>query len=92
MLQEAVVILACVTSKGCSQTSGHYFNTNPESKKIMKKHEKKIRDYIGHEEALLVIGPTLFFAAGGTGTIRLAKNWNLQLNKEKAIISYRIEF
>lgn len=91
MLQEAVVILACVTSKGCSQTSGHYFNLNPDTKKIIKRQEKKIKEYIG-PDLPTVVGPGLFLAVGGTGTIRLNRYFSIQTGPKKTILTYRIEF
>ena len=91
MLQEAVVILACVSSKGCSETSSLYFTHNPDTKRYLKVQEEKIKEYVG-PDLVTVVGPSLFFAFGGTATLKLTKNVSLQTGPKKTILTYRIEF
>lgn len=91
MLQEALVIFACINSTGCQETSGHYFNTHPEVRQIAKYPERIAKKYVG-PYVVESIGPLIYMAAGGTGTIRLHRNWSLQLSKETGTLSYRWEF
>lgn len=91
MLPEALVIFACVKSAGCSETSSHYFNTNPEIREMVRMNEKRIERILG-PTLIQVYGPVLYVAAGGTGTVRLSRHFSLQLNRDKGTLSYRVEW
>ena len=91
MLPEALVILACTTSKGCNETSSHYYNTHPEVRHIVEENEKKIEKFVG-PTVIATFGPMLYVAAGGTGTVRLNKFFSLQFNKEKGTLVFSKEF
>ena len=91
MLPEALVIFACLNSTGCSETSAHYFNTHPEARKVIKNGEEKIKYYVG-PTLITTVGPFIYAAAGGTGTVRLNRYFSLQISKNQNTISYRLEF
>lgn len=91
MLPEALVILACTTSKGCQETSSHYYNTNPQLREVVERNEKKIEKFIG-PQIIAIFGPMIYIAAGGTGTVRISKYFSLQLNHEKGMIVFGKEF
>lgn len=91
MLPEALVIFACVTSKGCNETSSHYYNTHPEVREMVERNSKKIEKFIG-PTVIQTFGPALYVAAGGTGTVRLNKFFSLQLNREKGTLVFSKEF
>lgn len=91
MLPEALVILACLEGKGCTETSQHYYNTHPEIKIVVENGKKTIERYTG-ETFIQITGPLIFAAAGGTGTIRLSKHFSLQVNRESGIIGFSKEF
>jgi len=91
VLSEALVIFACINSTGCSETSSHYYNTHPEIKEIVQKHEKLAEKYIG-PVVIQTVGPVLCVASGGTGTIRLSRNWSLQLGRDRGTLAYRLEW
>ena len=91
MLSEALVIFACINSTGCSETSSHYYNTHPEVREIVQKHEKLAEKYIG-PVVIQTVGPILYIASGGTGTIRLSRNWSLQLSRGNGTLAYRLEW
>lgn len=91
MLAEALVILACTTSKGCNETSTHYYATNPELREMVETNTKKVERFIG-PTIIATVGPFLYAAAGGTGTVRLNKYFNLQLSTQKAILGFTKEF
>jgi len=87
MLPEMLVIFACVNNTGCSETSSLYFSQNPQVKKQIDFDTEQVREYIG-PKVVDVVGPLLFFSAGGTGTIKLNKYFSLQLKKDTGIISF----
>lgn len=91
MLAEALVVFACVKSAGCNETSSHYYSTHPEFRQIVEKNERKVKEIVG-PAFLKLYGPIIFAAAGGTGTVRLTKHFSLQMNKEKSILAYQVEF
>lgn len=91
MLPEALVIWACVNSTGCSETSSHYYNINPEVRKIIEKNEKKVERFIG-PHTIRTFGPIIYTAAGGTGTMRLYRDFSLQISTKKGILLFSREF
>lgn len=91
MLPEALVIFACVNSSGCSETSSHYFNTHPEVREIVKRNERIVEKFIG-PYVIQTAGPLLYVVAGGTGTVRLSKYFNLQLSTQKSTLVFSKEF
>lgn len=91
MLPEALVIFACVNSTGCSQTSSHYFNTHPDVRESIKKHERIVQEFIG-PYVIQTAGPLIYVVAGGTGTVRLNKYFNLQLSTQKSTLMFSKEF
>jgi hypothetical protein len=91
MLPEALVIFACLNSTGCGPTSSHYYNTNPAVREVVERHEKNIEKFLG-PTVVTTVGPFLYAAAGGTGTIHLNKYFNLQLSKQVGILIFSKEF
>lgn len=88
MLPEVLVIFACVNSTGCSETSSLYFQQNPDVKKKIDAKSEQVREYIG-PSIVDTVGPLLFVAGGGTGTIKLNKYFSLQLKKDSGIVTFR---
>lgn len=91
MLSEALVIFACIHSTGCQETSSQYFLEHPEVKQMVKKQENNIKELFG-PYIIETLGPALYVATGGTGTIKLHRNWSLQLSSESGILSFRRDF
>lgn len=91
MLPEALVIFACLNSTGCSETSSHYFNTHPDMKEMVKKHERKVEEYVG-PYVIATVGPVLHIASGGTGTVRLNRQFSLQVGIKKTTLMFGMEF
>lgn len=91
MLPEALVIFACLNSTGCQETSSHYYNTNPAFREVVEQNEKKVEKFVG-PAVLQTVGPLLYAAAGGTGTVRLDKNFSLQISTKKGMIVFGREF
>ena len=91
MVQELLVVLACLNSKGCSETSGHYYNTHPEVKELVKEGKDSINAVLGRK-FVDIVGPFILVTAGGSGTIRISKGLSLQGNKEKTVLNLTWEF
>jgi hypothetical protein len=87
MIAEALVIFACVNSTGCTETSNQYFLENPELKRNLDKDAQDIRVWIG-PKLVDNLGPVLFVFAGGTGTIHVHEHIELQVKKDRAILSF----
>lgn len=91
LLEEALVIFACVNSTGCSETSSQYYATHPEFRSFVEYEEKRIRNYVG-PQVLDTVGPVLFVVAGGTGTIRLNQYFGLQFSRSNGTLTFKKEF
>ena len=91
MIAEGLAIFACVNSTGCTETSRHYYNTNPQAQEIVKNSEKLVKRYVG-PVVIETAGPILAFAAGATGTVRLHKYLSLQVSRERATLGFSMEF
>lgn len=91
LLEEALVIFACINSTGCKETSTQYYSTHPEVKQMIERQERKVKEFVG-PYLVEAIGPVLFVAVGGTGTVRLYKNWSLQISEETSMLSFRKDF
>lgn len=91
MLPELLVVLACSNSVGCAETSSVYFNRYPEMREIVTNNEKKIEKMVG-PVIIQVMGPVIYAASGGTGTLRLNKTLSVQINHSVSVLSYRMEF
>ena len=91
MLPEALVIFACIKSAGCNETSSHYYNTHPEFQEMVKRNEKEIQKFIG-PAVIQTVGPIIFAVAGGTGTVRLNRYFNLQGSTQKGTLVFIKEF
>jgi len=58
---------------------------------MVEVNTKKIEKFIG-PTIIQTIGPVLYAAAGGTGTVRLNKYFNLQLSTQKSTLVFSKEF
>jgi len=88
MIAEALVIFACVNNTGCTETSNQYFLENPQVKQIIDKDAQEAKELVG-PKIVDAVGPFLFVAAGGTGTIKLSEHFSLQANQTSATLSFR---
>jgi hypothetical protein len=91
MLEEALVILACATGKGCSPTSNHYYQTHPEVKSYVERQERNAKEFVG-PTTLNIVAPFALAAAGGNGHIRFNKDFGLQTTRKSATLVFSKEF
>lgn len=91
LLEEALVIFACLNSSGCSETSNQYFALHPEVKRTIEKKGQDVRRMIG-PQIVDSTGPMVFFIAGGTGVIHLTRRLNLQMNKQSGMIIFSKDY
>jgi hypothetical protein len=106
MIEGLLVIFACVSNppvyhgdsvassyssgSACSTTSSLYFSQHPDVKMQIDKNEQIVKDYVG-PTAVDYVGPALFVAAGGSGTIKLNKYFSLQFQKNEGLVTFRLD-
>lgn len=89
MIQEFLVVLACLSDKGCSPTSTAYYHARPEVKEMIELQERRIKQWVG-PQIVERAAPFVFIAAGGTGNFKLYKNLSLEIknfNEPKLVYS-----
>lgn len=91
VLAEGLVLFACLNSTGCSETSSHYYNTHPHIQEIVQDSEQKVAKFVGPTVVTLV-GPLIYAAAGGTGTLRLNRVFSLQVSTKSGKLVFGKEF
>jgi hypothetical protein len=97
MLSEALVIFACAGNlstqqgvSGCSNASSLYFQQNPEFKLMLDRDAQQIRYFVG-PQVVDAVGPFLFAVAGGSGTIKIDKNFSFNGNIHGGTLVFRLE-
>lgn len=91
MLQESLVILACSTNSGCSETANLYYQQNIELQQMIKTVESK---------ALTVLpplvtqygAPFMYVVTGGTASIRLYGPFSINGNLKSQQLQYAASF
>lgn len=91
LIEEALVIFACLNNYGCTETSNRYFEIHPEVKVYVDRKAKQAREYIG-PNLVDTLGPALFVVGGGTGIIHVHEHINLQLNKQSGTLVFNWSF
>lgn len=91
MIQELLVMAACLEGKGCSQTTTAYYISNPNTKQMIQRANTRVKEAVGPET--LAISSPLIFAVRGTGTFKLTNYWSLQLStKDSNMVIVRVNF
>lgn len=91
ILEEALVIFACMNSTGCAETSSQYYVVHPEVKRYIQHKENAAKNYVG-PGVIETIGPFVYVAMGGTGNLRISKNFSFQLKREESMLTFRKDF
>ena len=86
-----MVALACIGSKGCTETSNLYYQTHKELREIMSVNEEKVRKVVG-PVIIESVGPAFFVLAGGTGNLKIYRGLSLQFDKNKSNLIYGVSF
>ncbi len=79
-MQELLVILACLSSKGCSETTGAYYQSHPELQEMVRMNERKIKNFVG-PIIVEAAAPIFFVAQGGTGNFKIYGPLSLKVQK-----------
>jgi len=91
MIQESLVILACMSNRGCYQTTNLYYDYNPQTKEMINKHKDHLARYAGPEA--VVLAPFVLLATRGRGSFRLTKYFSLSLSKNDAnLLIFKLDF
>jgi hypothetical protein len=91
MLPEVLVIIACLKTSGCTQTSNNYYALHPEIKTMLEEKENNIKNYVG-PYVVGVVTPFIYLATGGTANIFINENFSLQTSQTKVLASFRKDF
>lgn len=91
MLQEALVLFACASNKGCSETTTAYSVNNPQLVKNIELDTKKLINAVG-PATVNALSPVIFFFAGGTSNVKLYESLYLQMNRQRGMIMLKKEF
>lgn len=92
MITEALVILACTTNHGCSQTQSAYFTSHPETYEQVKHRTSQVKAFVGPE--VVAASPILMLATKHKGTFRITRNIGLQLDthSQSAVLKFTFSF
>lgn len=91
MLSEGLVILACVSGKGCSPTSERYLETHVDFKQALEHESARMRKFLP-EFIVTYAGPMLLLANRQQATLRLTGSTILEVSNEKQFIRYNYDF
>lgn len=91
MLPEFIVIFSCLKSIGCSESSAHYFWSNPIAKYRIKETSKEVENFIG-PSIVRGVGPILYVLSNGTGTISIDRHFSAQISTQKGFLIFKKEF
>jgi len=84
---EVLVILACVTGKGCAETSTSYYNTSPALRDLVKDNEVKVRQVLGPYVVEYVV-PVMGLGVGSSSYIKINKNFSTKLENNVVYLKY----
>lgn len=91
LVEELIVIFACLNNVGCTETSNQYFTVHPEVKTYIDREAKQAREYIG-PKLVDTVGPVLFVIGGGTGIIHVQEHINLQMTRDSGKLVFSWSF
>jgi hypothetical protein len=84
-------MLACLTSKGCSETANIYYDSKPQLQLIAKNLEFKVRHVVG-DDLITYAAPIAFYGAGQTATIKLYGPFFIKSNYQFNELLFRKDF
>lgn len=92
MIQELLVLMACIQNQGCNQTTNLYFKNNPSVEQMVKHKEKLAMNYLA--PTVIEVAPYVLITATGKGSFRLNKSFNLQIyqKSQQVLILYHLDF
>lgn len=79
-MQEILVVIACLSGKGCNETSNAYYQAHPELRKMVEMNEKKLKNFVG-PIVVESAAPIAFVVAGGTGNFKLYGNFSVEIKQ-----------
>lgn len=85
---EFLVLLACGTGKGCSETANQYYVSNPAVAMQLQNIESNVKQKAG-PLVVNVVGPVVGYASGNSGVFKVDKFLSLQVSR--SIIGLKFE-
>jgi hypothetical protein len=90
-MEEALVALACLSGKGCSNTTTLYYNQHPALKQFAAKKEQEIKQYVP-DFVISFCLPIAAVAVGQKSLIKISKNVSLEMGTHENTFIYGITF
>jgi hypothetical protein len=77
---EILVLSLCLGKYDCTHASSAYYAT-PEVKEYISRVKNKTTKFVGQDNMKLITltAPAIAIGFGGSGNIRLSKNWSLEV-------------
>jgi hypothetical protein len=88
-MEELLVSLACLSSKGCSHTWEEYRRRNPAIEQSLKNAERLATT---HTPKIVVdtVGPFMIFVSGREASFNMGSILRVKLSKESAVIAIEV--
>lgn len=86
MIQEVLVLLACISNKGCTNATQLYYDSNPKIEQIIKKNERIMLRQLAPE--VIAVAPYILVWGTGRGNFRINRNFLISVNRETTVLVY----
>ena len=90
-MQELLVVLACVSGKGCVETAGHYRQSNPQIQEMIYYSEQVARKHVP-QYVIQYFAPVVAYSAGYDGNIALTRSFGLKVSRRTQSLNYTYSF
>ena len=90
-MQEVIVLLACLYSKGCTEAREAYFSNKPEVAEELQIKENIVRNAVG-PFVVNIAGPVTKLAVDREVYFKVNKNVNVKLNEQAISLQFVEEF
>lgn len=91
MIPEALVIFACASNHGCSETVSLYSSQHPDLAKNVEQGTRQLIKAVG-PTTVSTLSPIVLYFSGGTSNIKLYESFYLQLSRQQGLIMIKKEF
>lgn len=85
MLLETIILSACLSGSGCSQSMDAYYKSRPELGQALKKNERMVKNAIG-EDTVKYTFPIVAALATREANVKISNNWSLRVGPEKGLV------
>lgn len=90
-MEELLVIAACLSNKGCNETSKAYYNVNPTVREYIENVETNSKKLI-NPFVLEYAGPLVLMSTGTDISVKLNRTFSIKKDKETISLIYKEDF